>query len=77
MNEKILLNNRSSTTIAGTERRAVVAIGMLVMLFCAKFSFLAVVIKRSVNARDCSKRNDVNGQYVTKKPHPLSLQRQI
>ena len=77
MDENFLLNNRSSAAVACAKRRTVVAIGVLVMLFCTKFRFLTVVIKRSVNAWNCNKRNDVNRQYVTKKPHPLNLHLQI
>jgi hypothetical protein len=61
MNEEILLNNRCRAAIASTERRTIVAFVVLVMLFFAKFRFLTAVIKRSVNAWNCSKRNDVNG----------------
>jgi len=61
MYENFLLNDRSSAAIAGAKRRTVVAFVVLLMLFSAEFRFLTVVIKRSVNAWNCSKRNDVNG----------------
>jgi len=77
VNEEILLNNRRSAAITGAKRRAVISIAVLVMCFSANFRFLDVFVHRLIDAWHRSEKNDVNGQYVAKKSHPLILHQQI
>lgn len=77
MNREILLNNQRSAAIAGAERRTVVAVVVLVLRRSPKFGLFNMVLQRLIDAGQRGQKNDVKGQYVTKKSHPLILQRQI
>lgn len=77
MDEDFLLNDRSSAAVAGAKGRTIVAIAVVMMGCSSPFSLFRMTLQWLIDARQRREENDVNGQYVAKKSHPLILQRQI
>ena len=77
MDGDFLLNDRSSAAVAGAKGRTIVAIAVVMMGCSSPFSLFRMTLQWLIDARQRREENDVNGQYVAKKSHPLILQRQI
>ena len=76
LNIEILIDYGCCATIAGTKRRTLIAIVVLMVSIriAVHFCFGCMVFIQTVNTGNGNERYEIYGQYVANKPHHLTFQ---